>query len=238
MEETATAAPSPGTGAAPPTPKPEPSSFVPSRSLLEWRRRVKSEYMRLRQLKRLKKVEEVKVGQHKSFYCMGFYAVVGFICCAHYLFMLLTVFVTCSLFWWFQALFNSNRQKIEQKTNVLNEEWSRLRIQSIPLSTSAGFGANKKVCVCERYSIIMYPLHPHQCSALILTWLSGVTEISQDKAVCQNRIIWQPRSNAVKVHITHSLWSRQHSLLSHAVGVNLIRGGAACHRLYSYIIVQ
>uniref|UniRef100_A0A8C4HMZ8 [histone H3]-lysine(27) N-trimethyltransferase n=1 Tax=Dicentrarchus labrax TaxID=13489 RepID=A0A8C4HMZ8_DICLA len=61
---------------------------------LKWRRRVKSEYMRLRQLKRLKKAEEVK------------------------------------------TLFMSNRQKIEQQTNLLNAEWSRLRIQSIPLSTS------------------------------------------------------------------------------------------------------
>ncbi|KAI4822692.1 hypothetical protein KUCAC02_008224 [Chaenocephalus aceratus] len=100
MEETATAAPSPGTGAAPPTPKPEPSSFVPSRSLLEWRRRVKSEYMRLRQLKRLKKVEEVK------------------------------------------ALFNSNRQKIEQKTNMCTVEFGfpEFKAQAIvmrPLSTVA-----------------------------------------------------------------------------------------------------
>uniref|UniRef100_A0A671XTG7 [histone H3]-lysine(27) N-trimethyltransferase n=1 Tax=Sparus aurata TaxID=8175 RepID=A0A671XTG7_SPAAU len=96
MEETAAAASAPGTGAAPPAPRPQPSSFAPSRSLLEWRRRVKSEYMRLRQLKRLKKAEEVK------------------------------------------TLFMSNRQKIEQQTNLLNAEWSRLRIQSIPLSTSSG----------------------------------------------------------------------------------------------------
>ncbi|XP_075941467.1 histone-lysine N-methyltransferase EZH1 isoform X1 [Anarhichas minor] len=107
MEETAAAAPAPDTDAAPPAPKPQPSSFVPSRSLLEWRRRVKSEYMRLRQLKRLKKVEEVK------------------------------------------TLFMSNRQKIEQQTNLLNEEWSRLRIQSIPLSTSGGALANKKMCTVE-----------------------------------------------------------------------------------------
>uniref|UniRef100_A0A8C2ZRL4 [histone H3]-lysine(27) N-trimethyltransferase n=1 Tax=Cyclopterus lumpus TaxID=8103 RepID=A0A8C2ZRL4_CYCLU len=103
MEETAAAAPAPGTGAAPSAPKPQPSSFVASRSLLEWRRRVKSEYMRLRQLKRLKKVEEVK------------------------------------------TLFMSNRQKIEQQTNLLNAEWSSLRIQSIPLSTSGGPLANTKV---------------------------------------------------------------------------------------------
>uniref|UniRef100_A0A7N9AVF1 [histone H3]-lysine(27) N-trimethyltransferase n=1 Tax=Mastacembelus armatus TaxID=205130 RepID=A0A7N9AVF1_9TELE len=64
-----------------------PSSDLPS---------VKSEYMRLRQLKRLKKAEEVK------------------------------------------TLFMSNRQKIEQQTNLLNTEWSKLRIQSIPLSTSSG----------------------------------------------------------------------------------------------------
>uniref|UniRef100_A0A7N6AJI6 [histone H3]-lysine(27) N-trimethyltransferase n=1 Tax=Anabas testudineus TaxID=64144 RepID=A0A7N6AJI6_ANATE len=72
-------------------------------TLLEWRRRVKSEYMRLRQLKCLKKAEQVK------------------------------------------TLFMSNRQKIEQQTNLLNSEWSKLRIQSIPLSTSGGALANKKV---------------------------------------------------------------------------------------------
>uniref|UniRef100_A0AAQ5ZB41 [histone H3]-lysine(27) N-trimethyltransferase n=1 Tax=Amphiprion ocellaris TaxID=80972 RepID=A0AAQ5ZB41_AMPOC len=107
MEETAAAAPAPSTGVTPPTPRPQPASFVPSRSLLEWRRRVKSEYMRLRQLKRLKKAEEVK------------------------------------------TLFMSNRQKIEQQTNLLNSEWSKLRIQSIPLSTSGGALANKKMCTVE-----------------------------------------------------------------------------------------
>lgn len=36
--------------------------------LQEWRRRVKSEYMRLRQLKRFRKAEEVKVGRGQSRY--------------------------------------------------------------------------------------------------------------------------------------------------------------------------
>uniref|UniRef100_A0AAQ6A1P7 [histone H3]-lysine(27) N-trimethyltransferase n=1 Tax=Amphiprion ocellaris TaxID=80972 RepID=A0AAQ6A1P7_AMPOC len=83
-----------------------------------WRRRVKSEYMRLRQLKRLKKAEEVK------------------------------------------TLFMSNRQKIEQQTNLLNSEWSKLRIQSIPLSTSGGALANKKVCVAQSSYSRPGPLWP------------------------------------------------------------------------------
>ncbi|KAI2666158.1 Histone-lysine N-methyltransferase EZH2 [Labeo rohita] len=74
----------------------------PPRSLLEWKKRVKSEYMRLRQLKRFRKAEEVK------------------------------------------ALFQSNRRKIEERTELLNEEWSKLRIQSIPLSTTSGSLPNKK----------------------------------------------------------------------------------------------
>lgn len=39
----------------------------------------------------------------------------------------------------------SNRQKIEQQTNLLNAEWSTLRIQSIPLSTSGGALVGKRV---------------------------------------------------------------------------------------------
>lgn len=47
----------------------------------------------------------------------------------------------------------SNRQKIEEQTNILNTEWSKLRIQSIPLSTCSGALATKKVgvwCVIGR----------------------------------------------------------------------------------------
>ncbi|XP_024127503.1 histone-lysine N-methyltransferase EZH1 [Oryzias melastigma] len=105
MEEAAH--PAPGTSVAPSPPRPQPCTFTPSRSLLEWRRRVKSEYMRLRQLKRLKKADEVK------------------------------------------TLFSSNRQKIELQTNVLNSEWSKLKIQSIPLSVSNVALANKKMCSVE-----------------------------------------------------------------------------------------
>uniref|UniRef100_A0A8C9TMD9 [histone H3]-lysine(27) N-trimethyltransferase n=1 Tax=Scleropages formosus TaxID=113540 RepID=A0A8C9TMD9_SCLFO len=63
-------------------------------SLLEWKKRVKSEYMRLRQLKRFRKAEEVK------------------------------------------SLFMSNRRKIKERTNLLNDEWLKLRIQPIPLASS------------------------------------------------------------------------------------------------------
>ncbi|KAM9780185.1 histone-lysine N-methyltransferase EZH1 [Neosynchiropus ocellatus] len=97
-------APTPGPVVTQQTVRSQPLSHVPSRSLLEWRRRVKSEYMRLRQLKRLKKAEEVK------------------------------------------SLFMSNRQKIEQQKNILNDEWSKLRVQSIPLSTLSGPMASKKMC--------------------------------------------------------------------------------------------
>uniref|UniRef100_A0A4W5KPP3 [histone H3]-lysine(27) N-trimethyltransferase n=1 Tax=Hucho hucho TaxID=62062 RepID=A0A4W5KPP3_9TELE len=85
------------------------SSFntTSNKGLLEWRKRVKSEYMRLRQLKRFKNAEEVK------------------------------------------ALFMSNRQKIEERTNLLNEEWSNLRIQSVPLSTPGGALPGKKLCMVE-----------------------------------------------------------------------------------------
>uniref|UniRef100_A0A3B3Z6K3 [histone H3]-lysine(27) N-trimethyltransferase n=1 Tax=Periophthalmus magnuspinnatus TaxID=409849 RepID=A0A3B3Z6K3_9GOBI len=67
MEETTTAAPPTGPGTIPSAPRPPAPPCALSRSLVEWRRRVKSEYMRLRQLKRLKKAEQVKVRTYLLF---------------------------------------------------------------------------------------------------------------------------------------------------------------------------
>uniref|UniRef100_A0A8C1X3D7 [histone H3]-lysine(27) N-trimethyltransferase n=1 Tax=Cyprinus carpio TaxID=7962 RepID=A0A8C1X3D7_CYPCA len=101
----------------------------PPRSLLEWKKRVKSEYMRLRQLKRFRKAEEVK------------------------------------------ALFQSNRRKIEGRTELLNEEWSKLRIQSIPLSTTSGSLPCKKLCMVESG----FPSFPNQAVAMRpLTTVAGI----------------------------------------------------------------
>uniref|UniRef100_A0A8C5TKY7 [histone H3]-lysine(27) N-trimethyltransferase n=1 Tax=Malurus cyaneus samueli TaxID=2593467 RepID=A0A8C5TKY7_9PASS len=59
-----------------------------------WRKRVKSEYMRLRQLKRFRRADEVK------------------------------------------SMFNSNRQKILERTEILNQEWKQRRIQPVHIMTS------------------------------------------------------------------------------------------------------
>ncbi|XP_035381564.1 histone-lysine N-methyltransferase EZH1 isoform X1 [Electrophorus electricus] len=99
------------------------------RSLVQWRRRVKSEYMRLRQLKRFRKAEEVK------------------------------------------ALFLSNRRKIEGRTELLNKEWSKLRIQTIPLTTPSGSLAGKKQCTVE----FGFPSFPNQAVAMRpLTTVAGI----------------------------------------------------------------
>ncbi|XP_048449846.1 histone-lysine N-methyltransferase EZH2-like isoform X2 [Rhincodon typus] len=60
---------------------------------MEWRKRVKSEYMRLRQLKRFRRADEVK------------------------------------------DMFICNRNKIRSRTEILNEDWKKLRIQPIAGST-------------------------------------------------------------------------------------------------------
>uniref|UniRef100_A0A671NW29 [histone H3]-lysine(27) N-trimethyltransferase n=1 Tax=Sinocyclocheilus anshuiensis TaxID=1608454 RepID=A0A671NW29_9TELE len=92
-------------------------------------KRVKSEYMRLRQLKRFRKAEEIK------------------------------------------ALFQSNRRKIEGRTELLNEEWSKLRIQSIPLSTTSGSLPSKKLCMVESG----FPSFPYQAVAMRpLTTVAGI----------------------------------------------------------------
>uniref|UniRef100_A0A8C2PWB2 Histone-lysine N-methyltransferase EZH2 n=1 Tax=Cyprinus carpio TaxID=7962 RepID=A0A8C2PWB2_CYPCA len=66
-----------------------------------WRRRVKSEYMRLRQLKRFRRADEVK------------------------------------------SMFSSNRQKILERTDILNQEWKLRRIQPVhimtPCTVDSGF---------------------------------------------------------------------------------------------------
>lgn len=59
-----------------------------------WRKRVKSEYMRLRQLKRFRRADEVK------------------------------------------TMFSSNRQKILERTETLNQEWKQRRIQPVHIMTS------------------------------------------------------------------------------------------------------
>uniref|UniRef100_A0A3Q3FHI0 Histone-lysine N-methyltransferase EZH2 n=1 Tax=Labrus bergylta TaxID=56723 RepID=A0A3Q3FHI0_9LABR len=59
-----------------------------------WKRRVKSEYMRLRQLKRFRRADEVK------------------------------------------SMFNTNRQKILERTDILNQEWKTRRIQPVHIMTS------------------------------------------------------------------------------------------------------
>uniref|UniRef100_A0A8C4DNJ4 Histone-lysine N-methyltransferase EZH2 n=1 Tax=Dicentrarchus labrax TaxID=13489 RepID=A0A8C4DNJ4_DICLA len=61
-----------------------------------WKRRVKSEYMRLRQLKRFRRADEVK------------------------------------------SMFNTNRQKIVERTDILNQEWKTRRIQPVHIMTSVG----------------------------------------------------------------------------------------------------
>ncbi|XP_041121429.1 histone-lysine N-methyltransferase EZH1-like isoform X3 [Polyodon spathula] len=76
------------------------------KNLLAWQKRVKSEYMRLRQLRRFRKAEKVK------------------------------------------SQFLANRNKIQEKTAMLNEEWKKLRVQPIPATPFIGQLGTKK-CVVE-----------------------------------------------------------------------------------------
>ncbi|KAM9307923.1 histone-lysine N-methyltransferase EZH2 isoform 4-T4 [Gastrophryne carolinensis] len=65
-----------------------------------WRKRVKSEYMRLRQLKRFRRADEVK------------------------------------------SMFNSNWQKILERTEILNQEWKQRRVQPVHLMTSCSVSSD------------------------------------------------------------------------------------------------
>uniref|UniRef100_A0A4W5JT13 [histone H3]-lysine(27) N-trimethyltransferase n=1 Tax=Hucho hucho TaxID=62062 RepID=A0A4W5JT13_9TELE len=69
-----------------------------------WRRRVKCEYMRLRQLKRFRRADEVK------------------------------------------SMFNSNRQRILERTDILNAEWRSRRIQPLHIMTSVSSLRGTREC--------------------------------------------------------------------------------------------
>ncbi|XP_077410129.1 histone-lysine N-methyltransferase EZH2 [Vanacampus margaritifer] len=72
-----------------------------------WKRRVKSEYMRLRQLKRFRRADEVK------------------------------------------SMFNSNRQKILERTDILNQEWKTRRIEPVHIMTSVGSLRGTRECTVD-----------------------------------------------------------------------------------------
>ncbi|XP_068437985.1 histone-lysine N-methyltransferase EZH2 isoform X2 [Clinocottus analis] len=72
-----------------------------------WKRRVKSEYMRLRQLKRFRRADEVK------------------------------------------SMFNTNRQKIMDRTDILNGEWKTRRIQPAHVMTSVGSLRGTRECTVD-----------------------------------------------------------------------------------------
>eukprot|EP00079_Xenopus_tropicalis_P036395 XP_017950166.1 PREDICTED: histone-lysine N-methyltransferase EZH2 isoform X5 [Xenopus tropicalis] len=69
-----------------------------------WRKRVKSEYMRLRQLKRFRRADEVK------------------------------------------SMFNTNRQKIMERTEILNQEWKQRRIQPVHIMTTVSSLRGTREC--------------------------------------------------------------------------------------------
>ncbi|KAK3515300.1 hypothetical protein QTP70_013476 [Hemibagrus guttatus] len=72
-----------------------------------WRRRVKSVYMRLRQLKRFRRADEVK------------------------------------------SMFNSNRQKIIERTDILNQEWKLRRIQPVHIMTPVSSLRGTRECTVD-----------------------------------------------------------------------------------------
>uniref|UniRef100_A0A8C1X877 Enhancer of zeste 1 polycomb repressive complex 2 subunit n=1 Tax=Cyprinus carpio TaxID=7962 RepID=A0A8C1X877_CYPCA len=154
----------------------------PPRSLLEWKKRVKSEYMRLRQLKRFRKAEEVK------------------------------------------ALFQSNRRKIEGRTELLNEEWSKLRIQSIPLSTTSGSLPCKKLCMVESG----FPSFPNQAVAMRpLTTVAGIPFMYSWSPLQQNFMVLDVE-NKHKYRHTQELPPTTH-ICNISVHLSLIRRTSLIH---------
>lgn len=129
----------------------------------------------------------------------------------------------------FQTLFMSNRQKIEQQTNLLNSEWSKLRIQSIPVSTCNGAQANKKVCslvlkkktscrkrMLENCWIMQRRLNPDRlCFSFRCVRWSLVSQGSNLKPLPWNRCQrWRGSPSCTRGHLcsTTSWYERNHSV--------------------------
>ncbi|XP_059494626.1 histone-lysine N-methyltransferase EZH1 isoform X3 [Stegostoma tigrinum] len=102
---------------------------------MEWRKRVKSEYMRLRQLKRFRRADEVK------------------------------------------DMFICNRNKIRSRTEVLNEDWKKLKIQPIAGSAVGATSYGKWKCTVESLflsfksqTVIQKMLSPVAMSPVMYSW--------------------------------------------------------------------
>ncbi|GCC38761.1 hypothetical protein chiPu_0017278 [Chiloscyllium punctatum] len=114
----------------------EPSQNKPLANLsMDWRKRVKSEYMRLRQLKRFRRADEVK------------------------------------------EMFVCNRNKIRSRTEILNEDWKKLRIQPIAVSTMRTTSCGKWKCTVESLflnfksqAVMQKMLSPVAMSPVMYSW--------------------------------------------------------------------